>query len=61
MLDEKLEELHLLHFKPSESIFVITADYEKQKSRSKILFKDIISFQFGPNSTTFWMMRKHII
>ena len=44
MLDEKMEELHLLHFKPVESVIVQGTDYKLEKSKSKILFKDIRSF-----------------
>ena len=44
MLDENLEELYLLHFKPTGSIVNEKTDFEMEKSKTRIRFDQIKSF-----------------
>ena len=44
MLDEKLEELHLMHFKPTGSLINEQTDFELEKSKTRIRFDEIKSF-----------------
>jgi hypothetical protein len=41
-------------------MFDAYTDYVQKKSTTTIMFKDIRSFKYGPNSSTFWITRKHI-